>query len=103
MVTFDPYVIVQTYTITNNNMYSLTMSDLDLDVTTTLTGGTELVGHGTFAGNSSSITIPKNSKKDVPVIYNFGSSPTENTLARQACFSALGVKYVTSGTVSIHM
>lgn len=76
------------------------MSDLDLDVTTTVAGGTELVGHGTFAGNGSSITIPKNSKQEVSVVYNFGSTASENTLARQACFSDVGVKYVTSGTVS---
>ena len=79
-------------------MYSLTLSNLDLEVTTSF-GGDGVVGHGTFTGNSSSITIPKNSKKEVSVVYNFDTTTEETNLAKQACFSASGLKYVTSGTV----
>ena len=99
VVTFNPYVVTQTYKITNNNMYSLEMSNLDLQVETLLTSGTSLVGYGTFAGDSSSITIPKNSDKEVSVVYTFDSTASENSEAKQACFSAHGVQYVTSGTV----
>jgi hypothetical protein len=82
-------------------MYSLTLSDLDLTVSTTISSGDTIVGTGSFLGNDSSIVIPKNSERDISVIYVFDTTAAENNLARQECQSPTGVKYVTSGTVRI--
>jgi hypothetical protein len=82
-------------------MYSLTLSDLDLTVSTTISTGDTIVGTGSFLGNDSSIVIPKNSDKEISVFYVFDTTPAENNIARQQCQSPTGVKYVTSGTVSM--
>lgn len=100
VVTFNPYRVVQKYNVKNRNMYSLKLSDLDLEITTNIEGQADLVGYGQFLTEGNSYTIPKNSEEDIEIVYIYNATAQQVAAANQQCFSSDGVKYKTTGTVS---
>eukprot|EP00602_Paraphysomonas_sp_CaronLab_P008349 CAMPEP_0185025702 /NCGR_PEP_ID=MMETSP1103-20130426/8874_1 /TAXON_ID=36769 /ORGANISM="Paraphysomonas bandaiensis, Strain Caron Lab Isolate" /LENGTH=101 /DNA_ID=CAMNT_0027558981 /DNA_START=337 /DNA_END=642 /DNA_ORIENTATION=- len=80
-------------------MYSLELSNLDLQVTTN--GVNSLVGYGRFVSNNNSVTIAKNSEEDVKIAYYFNATAREISEDNQACYSSEGLEYKTSGTMDM--
>jgi hypothetical protein len=96
-VYFDPYIVIQKYKVTNDNMYSLKINNLKMK----LKSG-DLVAEGTFAKDQNSQTISKQSSEYMYISYDFsGYSQSEIHDANSACFSDDGVTYRTSGTMNM--
>jgi LEA14-like dessication related protein len=100
-VYFSPYHVVQTYNVYNRNMYSLTLSDFDMTVTAYTSSGNFQSANGTLQGDSNSFTVPKNSNKEMNLIYYWNTSTSQQQAIRQQCKTTTGVTYTTRGTMNM--
>lgn len=96
------YTVYQSYTVYNRNMYSLSLYDFAMQLTTTTGSGAKLVGYGTLDNDGdTSFTVPRNSQKDLTLVYVFNSTSAERISANSQCFSSSGVSYTTTGSVGM--
>lgn len=100
-VYFNPYRVVQSYTVYNYNMYSLSLSDFDMTLSAETAQGTFQSVNGTLLGDSDTFTVPRNSKKDMSLVYYWDSSSEQLQAVRSQCATSQGVVYTTSGTMNM--
>lgn len=103
-MTYAPYQLVQTYQITNKNPYSITLSNVNTQVTSLIISGVyqgnSVVGYGQLEGGvDQTVSIASTSQINVNIVYNF-TSTTIGAVAASAkqCCTSLGALYTTSGT-----
>lgn len=101
VVYFSPYRVIQTYKVYNRNIYSLSLSDFEMVVTTTTSSGTFQSANGTLEGGSNTFTVPKNSNKEMSLIYYWNTTSAQNQAIRTQCRTAGGVTYETTGTMNM--
>lgn len=99
-VTFNPYTVTQTYSVRNSNMYSLTLSNFDMKVSTDL-DGYDLIGYGILKNDNGTAVVPALSKRDIQLYYIFNATSTQISNSYLECFSSDGVTYKTTGTVDM--
>lgn len=100
-VYFNPYRVVQSYTVYNNNMYTLTLSDFDMKTVASTAQGDFQSINGTLAGDSTTFSVPRHSSKDMSLIYYWQTSSTQMQAIATQCNTPEGVTYTTSGTVNM--
>ena len=100
VITTKPYQLVQTYKVSNNNPYSITLSNVNTVVSSYIYSG-PFVGQTLFAfGNlqgSGQVEIDSTSFTYVNVAYNF-TSTTPGLVAASVAQCSSGDVYVTQGT-----
>lgn len=101
VVYFNPYRVVQTYTVYNYNMYELKLSDFDMTSTASTAQGSFQSVNGTLYGDSSTFTVPRNSNKDMSLIYYWETNSAQMQAIRTQCNTPEGVTYTTTGTVNM--
>lgn len=101
VVTFNPYVVTQTYKIYNQNQYSLTLSDWNMLVETSTAIGTFQSGSGSLTDDDNSFSVAKNSNSEFSLVYHYNITAQQQQAINQQCKTAQGVTYTTSGSVNM--
>ena len=98
-VTTSPYQLLQTFKVTNNNPYSITLSSVNTVVSTYIYTNGPLQGETLYAFGSlqGSVDIGSLSYSNVNVAYNFTSS-TPGLVAASVLQCCSGEIFVTEGT-----
>lgn len=101
VITTKPYQLVQTYKVSNNNPYSITLSNVNTVVSSYIYTSGPFYGQTLFAfGNlqgAGQVEIESTSVAYVNVAYNF-TSTTAGLVAASALQCCSGDVYVTQGT-----
>jgi hypothetical protein len=101
--TFFPYTVTETYKVHNRNMYSLTLSNWDMTVTTTTNLGTFTSGNGVLDDDDNSLVVPANSNREMSLVYVYNITAVQQQSIIQQCNSASGVSYRTTGSVDMEL